>query len=144
MAYSEDKKAETLALLAANGGKLRETAKQAGVPYPTLQKWANVEAKPEVAQKVTTKKASMADEAERVAKLLLGDMASTEKRKAAPLSSLAMAFGVTVDKMRLLRGESTATVEVRDDGTIFSLLLSGAEPTGETPPPDAPEPERAG
>lgn len=141
MAYSEAKKAEVLALLAANGGVLRSTAKQAGVPEATLRKWAggNVGAgcAEDVRKKVRTQKESLADGCEQLAILLLGDMTNPEKREKAPVAALAVAFGVAVDKMRLLRGESTATVEIRDDGTIFGLLLPDATPGGAQASPDA-------
>ena len=37
--YTDDQRSQSLAVLQANGGKLRETARQLGIPHKTLQRW---------------------------------------------------------------------------------------------------------
>src|SRR5262245_9384990 len=120
--YSEQKRAEALAIVAACGGKVAEAARRVGVPRRTLQRWKDeadnrdlqAAARQSVANAKAARVAKRIAEAE-VAKLALGDrcgrlarrsLLATElpdKIEEAKLRNLAWTAAIMIDKMRLLR-----------------------------------------
>ncbi|MCC6483335.1 MAG: hypothetical protein IT209_00685 [Armatimonadetes bacterium] len=102
MCRSEDEKAAALAALKANGGKLRKTARDTGIPFSTIQKWRD-ECTKSGSQKKNDAEIALADLYERLARqvceLLPSAMASADARE------LGTLLGILTDKMQLLRGE---------------------------------------
>jgi transposase-like protein len=123
--YSDEERAACLAALTANGGNLTKTAEQVGVPRKTLEHWVKCERHPEAAKMGELKRGPMADAVELVAWKLLDDLGRPEKIDAATLNQVATAFGIAVDKARLLRGLSTSNVNVRHQPDLS--LLSDEE-----------------
>ena len=114
--YTEEQKAVALAYYAATGNNLTRTAKDCKLPKQTLHNWVNGGAvNATISRKSDIKKGVMADECERLAWKLLGGMDNELKVEEAALNTLSVAFGTLVDKMRLLRGESTQTLDVNDN-----------------------------
>jgi transposase-like protein len=105
--YTDDERSDALAALAANGGNVEKTAEQVGVPAATLGHWAAGRRHPEALHMAGEKKEALADRLEALANQLVDDMGLPAKRKAANLRQLAVAFGVCIDKMRLLREQPT-------------------------------------
>jgi transposase-like protein len=116
--YSDEDKANALAALGANGGDLRRTSRDVGVPFSTLQGWAKDRGLNQaVTELAVTKKKDLADELEAIALKLAEAM--PDKVKDATLQQIATSLGIAVDKMQLLRGkatertEATSTIEIR-------------------------------
>jgi transposase-like protein len=126
--YTDDHKATALAALTANGGNLKRTAQQLGIPRTTLAGWANGHhVSAEVAKTRHQKERCMAEKLEELAHKVVDLMPS--KLEAATLSQCAVALGIIIDKMRLLREESTAINETAanpDDQRRFYALLGQA------------------
>src|SRR5215470_2517454 len=128
--YSERKRAEALAVVAACGGKVAEAARRVGVPRRTLQRWKDeadnrdlqAAARQGVANAKAAKVAKRIAEAE-VAKLVLDDgcerlarraLLATEfpdKIEGAKLRDLAWTAAVMIDKVRLLREQPAPPTE---------------------------------
>lgn len=111
MAYSDEYIAETLALLEANGGNMRKTARQAGVTHRTIQVWkeqitsGEATAIASAASKVTDKKRALALRFEHLAHSAL-DAISDAKLEKLDGYKLALTSAVATDKMALLLGET--------------------------------------
>jgi len=148
--YSDDDRATALAALAANGGAVLATSLQLGIPVGTLERWANGSRHPEARQMAVKKKASLADQCEKVAWQLLKLV--PKKAAEAPLNHVAVAFGIAVDKMRLLREQPTEITEeagkaedwlrelyeqVRLDRAAVAVRDAGPQPLPGGPPADA-------
>jgi hypothetical protein len=99
--YSDEQKAEALAGLDANAGNVARTARQLGLPRKTLDQWAKGRAHPGVAKLRHQKKEELADHLEALAGRLLDAMPG--KIAGASLIHLAVAVGILIDKMILLR-----------------------------------------
>ena len=127
--YSEDDRAVALAAYAVNENNLDRTAKFTGIPRNTIRRWVDGEVinAPTVAL-ATVKKGVMADECERLAWKLLGGMDDQQKIDDAALNTLSVSFGTLVDKMRLLRGESTQSVDVSDARDTLRAKLASVLP----------------
>lgn len=102
--YSDEERATALAALDGNGGNRQRTARQLGIPRKTLATWASGPIHPAVADLRHQKKRELADALEQVAYRLLD--AVPGKLEGASLLELAIALGILVDKMLLLRGGS--------------------------------------
>jgi transposase-like protein len=105
--YSDDERAAALAALAANGGNVRRTARGLGIPRATLEHWARGDRHPEAAEDGAPKKALLADLLEGHAYRLLELAMEPERLAGATTQQLMTAFGIAVDKMRLLRSLPT-------------------------------------
>jgi len=100
--YSDEQKAVALAGLDADGGNVARTARQLGLPPKTLDQWAKGGVGPGVAKLRHQKKEELADRLEAIARQLLDAMPG--KIAAASLRTIAIALGIVIDKMVLLRG----------------------------------------
>ena len=130
--YTEEQKAVALAYYAATGNNLTRTAKDCKLPKQTLHNWVNGGAvNATISRKSDIKKGVMADECERLAWKLLGGMDDQQKIDEAALNTLSVSFGTLIDKMRLLRGESTQTFNVNDNRT--ALLEKWSAFTADSP-----------
>lgn len=112
--YSDAEKAAALLALQANGGNLKQTAKQTAIPYSTLKAWAGgAGVSHGVADIREEKKNVLADYLEDVAWKLAEAM--PKKVRGAQLQQIATSMGITIDKMQLLRGKATA---ILDDASL--------------------------
>jgi transposase-like protein len=139
--YSDEGRAAALAALAANAGNVARTAKQLGIPARTLESWAKGERHPEAAQMCDEKKGPMADALQQAARKIVDSLAGKIER--ASLKDAAIAFGVLIDKMRLLRDQPTDIVKSDADLTLTGRIAAyeaayagaaareGAVPVGE-------------
>jgi len=148
--YSDEERANALAALAANRGNVSLTAKQLDIPPKTLENWAKQRVHPEAAKLGDRKKEEMADSLRGIAWRLLESM--PEKIPKASLKDTAIAFGIAVEKARLLRDEPTEIHEQRDNererlfreryGAAHDAA-AGAGVDGQPQPPDPPHPDPA-
>jgi hypothetical protein len=113
--YSDTQKAEALAALDANGGKVKPTAAALSIPEKTLEEWSkNRGINPEVANIRAGKREDLADRLEELAHSLLDGAAG--KILDANLSNVSVSLGIAIDKMRLLREQPTSiTAALTDD-----------------------------
>lgn len=109
--YSDEERAGAVAALSANEGNLTRTSEQLGIPISTLEGWAKGTRHPEVSAAAQGKKGPLADHLEEVAHLLIDAMPG--KIADATLDKIAIALGIAVDKIRLLRDLPT-TITGRD------------------------------
>ena len=99
-------------MLDACGGNLAQASQTSGVPRKTPEWWANGRSRrvaaPEVAEHMDKlcreKRGKLATKLEEIAWPLAESLPS--KIDEAPLSQIAISFGIVVDKMRLLREDS--------------------------------------
>ncbi len=139
--YSEDDKATALACLCANRGNQKKTARQCQIPRATLQKWIQGKGvSAGAAAKVAHKKGELADKLEALAHRLLDAM--PDKIEAASLQSLTVALDVAIDKMRLLRGEATVTVNTEDTPAVRHRWAASHEGGWALPAPRRTEPSQ--
>src|SRR5690606_150963 len=116
--YSDEERAEAVLAVKMNGGNVKHTAVQPGIPEATLRGWSNAERGTRLPQrnppdaKVHAKKqeglSSLLDNAIRDA---LGYL--PEKWTEATAREIAIAIGVFIDKKQLLDGEPTELQERR-------------------------------
>jgi transposase-like protein len=120
--YSEDDRAAALAALLANGGNLKRTARDTGVPESTLRKWSRSVPPAGGAQECAQKSAVSAEAVGRAGVSLAEKLdglahkladAMPDKIPDATLSQTAVSLGVAIDKARLLRGEATSINDTR-------------------------------
>ena len=144
--YSDEERASALAALAANAGNIKRTADLLGIPQTTLRHWSDGDRHPESAQMGDQKKGELADKLETVAHKLVDAM--PKKIAKAPLNQVAVSMGIAIEKMRLLRNETTSNLggPANDDETSerIAALLDAARArrdqqaagNSETPPVD--------
>lgn len=132
--YDDEFRAGAVAMMHAAGypgtpGALTKVGNQLHVPERTLSRWFNGENNPPPDKLVNIKKGDMADALEEVAWKLLDSMADADAIADAPLQQRATAYGIAIDKMRLLRGLPTEIVALIPDvvSAIQSLGQSPAE-----------------
>jgi transcriptional regulator with XRE-family HTH domain len=99
--YSDEFRAQALAALLANGGNLKKTAAQLGLPRSTLGNWANGTRHPDAAEMADKAAAELADRLGDVAHRLIGLL--PDKIPAANLHQVAIALFLCIDKAILLR-----------------------------------------
>lgn len=103
MCHSEDEKAAALAALKANGGKLRKTARETGIPVATLSGWRDADRSGVRTEKKEAAEQALADLYESLAREACGLLPSAMKR--AEAKELGTIVGILTDKMQLLRGQ---------------------------------------
>ena len=111
--YSDADKAAALVALDANGGNLKRTAEQLGIPEPTLRQWSKGRTNADVEAMREGAKVDLADRLERVVGVLLAAAVDPDKVEGASLKDVMTGAGIAIDKMQLLRGEPTAINEDR-------------------------------
>jgi hypothetical protein len=119
--YSDQERADAMMVLTANQGNLAATAIDTGIPYHTLRHWAAGDRHPEATQMAKEKMPPLADRLEEIASLLAEGMDDPLKIRKAPLNQIAVALGVLIDKVRLLRGQATGSA----DGVVAGFLDPG-------------------
>jgi lambda repressor-like predicted transcriptional regulator len=136
-AYSNDEKAEILAALDANGGNLKRTARETGLPINTLRRWRDGQGiNEEVIQLRPQKRGILADMYEDEINAIFVTLPT--KREEATYQQLATAAGIFTDKMRLLRDLPTEIIGILpaflaalkdaglDAAQVFNDLISEA------------------
>lgn len=114
--YSDEFKAEAIATLKANEGNVTRTAAQLGMPASTLYNWRDgIGNKGTPTELGNEKKESLAGRLEEIAWTLAGHLDDPDKIQSAAISTIGTTFGIVIDKMRLLRDESTEITETRDE-----------------------------
>jgi len=120
MAHPDARREEVLALLKANGGNVKRTARESGIPSDTIRYW-KAKAGPVLGVKTPTQKEASLEELFehiiRVAARLLPDKLETAKP-----SEIGTVLGIVFDKLRLLQGEATTITE---DVTHVRAALHG-------------------
>ena len=124
--YTDDEKANALAVLESNGGNLKASARHLGIPVNTLRAWREGIGAGESVQNLRPKKdADLAELFERELFAVFEVMQT--KRQDATYSQLATAAGIYTDKMRLLRNLPTEIVAVMPD------VMGALQAMGQTP-----------
>lgn len=129
--YTDADRASALAALDANEGNIRKTARDTGISASTITGWRDTRTL-EGTEVRAQKKAELADKLEDVAHKLVDALPS--KLSEANLQQVATSLGITIDKLRLLREESTAIEEVRTSDAkqrLVDRLKKLHEPTPE-------------
>lgn len=124
--YSDNDKATVLASLDANGGNLKRTARETGIPVSTVRSWRDgVGVSERVEEFRPIKRAELStlfeDEIYAIFDLL------PEKRKEATYQQLATSLGIYTDKMRLLRNLPTEIVGLMPE-LISALRAANKDP----------------
>lgn len=117
--YTDADRASALAALDANEGNIRKTARDTGISASTITGWRDTRTL-EGTEVRAQKKAELADKLEDVAHKLVDALPS--KLSEANLQQVATSLGITIDKLRLLREESTAIEEVRTSDAKQRLI----------------------
>ena len=119
--YSDSQVAEALAVVDACGGNVQRASQTTGVPRKTLAGWVSgqvqrVSAPEVIDEMVELRQEKRGDLAERMEEIVwqLAE-AIPGKINDAPLNQVAVSLGILIDKMRLLREESTAINENRPE-----------------------------
>ena len=131
--YSDEDRAAALAALRANGGNVRRTAGQVGVPASTLAGWAAGDHAPVGAELRAGKKLELADRFEEIARAALGRVTAA-KLDEANAPQLLTAAGIAVDKMRLLREQPT---EITAQLVLIEQILDNDDHPQDLLPPQA-------
>lgn len=118
--YTDEERASLIVMLQSEGyptklGALRKIAKYSGVPERTLQRWWKGDNNPPPDKLVAQKKGSMIDALESVAWKLVGSLDDDDAIADAPLQQRATAYGIVMDKLRLLQGLPTDIVQLVPD-----------------------------
>ncbi|HYD00890.1 MAG TPA: hypothetical protein VEB22_06650 [Phycisphaerales bacterium] len=109
--YSDSDKATALAALDANGGNVRRTARETGIPEKTIADWRDGRGVvPEVAEIREEKKEALGDVFERVSRLYLERALSEDAVSETKGKDAVIAAATAADKMQLLRGRPTAII----------------------------------
>lgn len=126
--YCDADKAGALLALASNGGNIKRTAKETGIPYMTLSEWSKGGCHESITKFRDENRDNLADAMETMAWRLLEAMPG--KIGDASLRDVATALGISIDKARLLRNEATSisvNVEGMSDDDRIKQLARLAE-----------------
>lgn len=109
--YTDAEKAKALIALDLNNGNVKFTAEQIGIPRITLNQWKNEQyINSDVIALRHNKTKELADRFEDLANLYIGQAVLTVD--SAKGTNAITGAGIAVDKMRLLRGESTQNIAI--------------------------------
>lgn len=138
--YSDHDKAKALIALDLNGGNVKYTAQQINIPRKTLSQWNNGHIPDDVASIRHNKTKDLADKFEDLAHLYISQAVDTVDK--ANGTNAITGAGIAVDKMRLLRGESTANIAVSTITQNFNITLEQAKDLHAANPTKYPLPDR--
>jgi len=123
--YSDADKAKALIALDLNGGNVKYTAEQLNLPRKTLATWKDGNhINEDVVSIRHNKTQELANKFEDLANIYINQAVLTVD-KATGTNAITGA-GIAVDKMRLLRGESTANIAVLDVAKMLNNSLQQA------------------
>jgi transposase-like protein len=115
--YTDTGKATVYAHLAANGGNVKRTARETGVPISTVRDWKRTWEKEGVPENISEVLPSVVedivDDFTRVRNKLLIELEAQGERGELKGQALVSAIGMLTDKIRLFRGEATSRTESR-------------------------------
>lgn len=111
--YSDVDKATALAVLDANGGNMKKTATQIGIPLSTLKEWRDGRVNDDVAELRNVKRDEISTRLKEIVHLLID--AIPGKIPEASLQQITTSIGIAVDKAQLLEGSATERTEVIDN-----------------------------
>jgi hypothetical protein len=147
--YTIEERAAVLAVLDANQGHVRKTARDTGIPYPTLQHWIRERAmlnhpgsstpKPPPEPTAVQVEAAVPDARTALDKLWETVLRNSlegitlDKIGKADVVKLATVAGIATDKMRLLRGESLTNDDRGADP--FDVLMAAFTASRTAGPP---------
>jgi len=121
--YSDADKAKALIALDLNGGNVKYTAQQIDIPRKTLATWKDGNhLNEDVASLRHNKTKDLADKFEELAHLYIGQAKQTID--SAKGTNAITGAAVAVDKMRLLRDQSTSNINVQQS-VIHSYITQG-------------------
>ena len=109
--YSDDERADTLAALDANRGNALQTSKQLGIPRTTIKRWVAEGVNADVTVLRHEKRRELSEKLEDIAHALSGNIlihAGSPDAARGSLKEMAVALGIVIDKMQVLRGMPSA------------------------------------
>lgn len=111
--YTQEDKAKVLAVLAGNGGNIKRTARETGVPVNTVRRWKtqNAQGQGPPSAVVVAAVTEFVDEAEGVRNLALASLKAKIAAGDMTGSALVAAIGMLDDKIRVAKGMPNRTVE---------------------------------
>lgn len=125
--YTDEQRANGLAVLASTGGNMLKAARLLGVSRSTLRGWAGKSGsttgfprEPQVVE-VRAKTIQLADRLEQVAHLAVG-LSIGEKIEDASAKDRLVVAGIAIEKMQLLRGGPTQ----RQESVSVTLVAGGS------------------
>ena len=151
--YTDADREQVRAALALNGGDVRKTARQTGIPRTTVITWRDkpkpegIDALPPAVVEAAVEQIRQDKRGEIIA--LAWDLAADALRQSlvalprASAQAAAIVAGIAIDKAQLLMGEATSRAEVRGSVTHdvdldnIAAILSVLEEVGVIPAPPA-------
>lgn len=124
--YSDAEKAKTLATLDLCNGNLSETSRRTGVPLTTILDWRDGKIPDDVSELRDNKRRELADRFEDLAHLYITQ--ATNTFDASKGTQAITGAGIAVDKMRLLRGESTVNVAITAQAQVLHKWIETHNP----------------
>lgn len=119
--YSDDDRAEALAILDLQGGNVSEASRLSGVPWQTLAEWRDGRVSSSVPDIRERKKVALSERLEELAHQLIDAMPG--KVGDANLRDTAISLGVAVDKALVLRGDPNSITKAIAAGDPRQELL---------------------
>lgn len=137
--WSEDDKARALAALDANGGNVKGTSRQLGIPQSTLRGWRNgIGTNATVTKKRDENARELKEEMRDLVYLLLEKL--PDKLDKASAKEMMVGLGIAVDKLQLLEGKPTGHIKQSGELVVsnareqFTRLTDKHAATGSAPP----------
>jgi hypothetical protein len=122
--YTELQRTEALAALAANGGNVSKTARETGIPRKTIETWRDGVTSEEYEEK----KVDLADRLETLCFTFAEAIAAKLRGRKCDIKEMSVAFGITVDKLLLLRGSPTAITRTDSSSATANFDISNLDP----------------
>lgn len=125
--YTDKEKVVALAAVETNGGNVKGTSTELGIPTSTLEYWNKGGLHPDIAKIRDEKRGVLADGLEEIAWLIIGLLPKTLME--APAKDQGIILGIVVDKLQVLKGlpNSIAGQSGLTDEQIDSRLRSWAD-----------------
>lgn len=128
--YSDEQRASALAALKANNGNVNKTAREIGIPEPTLRTWSlREDAYPVPHELQEQKNGELTVELKTLAHALLRSALDKSDDKNANIQQVVTSLGIVIDKLNLLEGGATSRVDLNvrnlpeiPDTTIAAIL----------------------
>lgn len=108
--YTDEERAEILAIAEANGGDLLATEKQTGVNRKTIEYWVKKKANPKLEKLHQEKREELHERLDKIV-WMMTDGITEEKIKNSHVHHLTTAIGTLIDKSRLLKNQPTSITE---------------------------------
>lgn len=109
--YRDEDKAAVLAVLAANGGNIKRTARETGIPITTVRRWSSPGSTPPPAEKVQEAVDEFVKRAEAIREMALVKLESAVAAGEVSARDLITVIGVLDDKLTRAKGLPTQRTE---------------------------------